>query len=206
MSELPKNFDAKAVEAKWYAWWLEHGMFRGDAARGGEPYCIVIPPPNVTGILHMGHALNNTLQDVLIRWRRMQGRNTLWVPGTDHAGIATQNVVERELKEEGKRRDDLGREKFVERVWQWKEQYGNTIISQLKSLGCSCDWDRLRFTMDEGLASGKGSFYPPLRKGADLPRQIHHQLVPALPDGVVRRRKRASGSKRQALPYPVSAG
>ena len=153
MSDLPKHFDAKAVEAKWYAWWEQNKCFHSDHTRGGEPYCIVIPPPNVTGILHMGHALNNTVQDVLIRWRRAQGRNTVWVPGTDHAGIATQNVVERELKKEGKRRDDLGREKFVERVWSWKEQYGNTIVSQLKSLGCSCDWDRQRFTMDEGLSN-----------------------------------------------------
>ncbi len=153
MSDLPKNYDPKAVESKWYPWWEQQGFFHDDSARGGDPYCIVIPPPNVTGILHMGHALNNTVQDVLIRWRRMQGRNTVWVPGTDHAGIATQNVVERELKKEGKRRDDLGREKFVERVWQWKEKYGNTIVTQLKSLGASCDWSRTRFTMDEGLSN-----------------------------------------------------
>ncbi len=153
MSDLPKNYDPKAVESKWYPWWEQQGFFHNDSARGGDPYCIVIPPPNVTGILHMGHALNNTVQDVLIRWRRMQGRNTVWVPGTDHAGIATQNVVERELKKEGKRRDDLGREKFVERVWQWKEKYGNTIVTQLKSLGASCDWSRTRFTMDDGLSN-----------------------------------------------------
>jgi valyl-tRNA synthetase len=153
MSELPKTYDPKAIEAMWYAWWLEHKCFHSDAGRGGEPYCIVIPPPNVTGILHMGHALNNTVQDVLARWRRMQGRNVVWVPGTDHAGIATQNVVERQLKKEGKSRQDLGREAFVARVWQWKEQYGNTIINQLKRLGASCDWDRLRFTMDEGLSN-----------------------------------------------------
>jgi valyl-tRNA synthetase len=153
MSELPKHYDPKAIEAKWYAWWLERKDFHRDAASPGEPYSIVIPPPNVTGILHMGHALNSTVQDVLIRWKRMEGRNVVWVPGTDHAGIATQNVVERDLKKEGKRRDDLGRDKFVERVWQWKEQYGNTIVNQLKSLGCSCDWDRTRFTMDEGLSN-----------------------------------------------------
>jgi valyl-tRNA synthetase len=152
MNELPKTYDAKAAEAKWYAWWLERKCFRGDPARGGDPYCIVIPPPNVTGILHMGHALNNTAQDVLARWRRMQGRNVVWVPGTDHAGIATQNVVERQLKKEGVSRQDLGREAFVARVWQWKEQYGSTIVNQLKRLGASCDWDRLRFTMDEGLS------------------------------------------------------
>jgi valyl-tRNA synthetase len=121
--------------------------------RGGEPYSIVIPPPNVTGILHMGHALNVTIQDILIRWRRMQGRNTLWMPGTDHAGIATQNVVERALRKEGKTRDDLGREAFIQRVWEWREQYGNTIVRQLKRLGAACDWERERFTMDEGLSA-----------------------------------------------------
>jgi valyl-tRNA synthetase len=153
MSEVPKTYDPKAIEAKWYAWWLQTGAFHRDHTRGGVPYTIVIPPPNVTGILHMGHALNNSIQDVLIRWKRMQGFNAVWVPGTDHAGIATQNVVERELKKEGKRRQDLGRERFLERVWAWKEQYGNTIVNQLKSLGSSCDWDRLRFTMDEGLSN-----------------------------------------------------
>jgi valyl-tRNA synthetase len=153
MSELPKNYDPKAVEQKWYDRWLERNDFHSDASRGGEPYCIVIPPPNVTGILHMGHALNNSIQDVLTRWRRMQGRNTVWVPGTDHAGIATQNVVERALKKEGKRRDDLGREAFIERVWDWQREYGSTIIKQLKKLGCSCDWQRERFTMDEGLSN-----------------------------------------------------
>ncbi len=152
MTELSKTYDPKAVEDKWYAWWMERGYFRGDASKGGTPYPIVIPPPNVTGILHMGHALNNTIQDVLTRWRRMQGYNTVWVPGTDHAGIATQNVVERALKEEGKSRHDLGRDAFVERVWQWREQYGNTIKNQLMRIGASCDWERERFTMDEGLS------------------------------------------------------
>ncbi len=153
MSELPKNYDPKAIEAKWYAWWLQTNAFHRDATQGGTPYSIVIPPPNVTGILHMGHALNNSIQDVLIRWKRMQGYNAVWVPGTDHAGIATQNVVERQLKKEGLRRQDLGREKFLERVWQWKEQYGSTITNQLKALGSSCDWERERFTMDEGLSN-----------------------------------------------------
>ncbi len=153
MSELPKNYDPKSIEDKWYRWWVEKGFFHNESGRGGEPYCIVIPPPNVTGILHMGHALNNTIQDVLVRWRRMQGRNTVWVPGTDHAGIATQNVVERELKKEGKSRNDLGRDAFVKRVWAWREKYGATIINQLKKLGASCDWQRERFTMDEGLSN-----------------------------------------------------
>ena len=126
--------------------------FRADAKNHGQPYSIVIPPPNVTGSLHVGHALNHSLQDILIRWRRMQGRNTLWLPGTDHAGIATQNVVEKQLMAEGLSRESLGRERFVERVWQWKATSGNTIVNQQKQLGESCDWDRLRFTMDEGLS------------------------------------------------------
>jgi valyl-tRNA synthetase len=153
MPELSKHYDPKAIEAKWYAWWLERRCFHREPSDGGEPYTIVIPPPNVTGILHMGHALNNSIQDTLIRWRRMQGYNAVWVPGTDHAGIATQNVVERELKKEGLSRKDLGREKFLERVWAWKNKYGDTIVNQLKALGASCDWDRLRFTMDEGLSN-----------------------------------------------------
>jgi valyl-tRNA synthetase len=152
MTELSKTYDPKTVEDKWYAWWMEKGYFHGDASKGGQPHCIVIPPPNVTGVLHMGHALNNSIQDVLTRWRRMQGYNAVWVPGTDHAGIATQNVVERALQKEGITRDDLGREAFVERVWAWREQYGNTIKNQLKKLGASCDWERERFTMDEGLS------------------------------------------------------
>lgn len=150
---MEKHYDASKIEKKWYDLWLKQGMFHGDRADGGEPYCIVIPPPNITGILHMGHALNNTIQDILVRWRRMQKRNAIWVPGTDHAGIATQNVVERALKKEGKSREDLGRDAFIERVWKWREEYGSTIINQLKWLGASCDWDRERFTMDAGLNS-----------------------------------------------------
>ena len=148
---LSTRYDPKPIESRWYARWEERKYFHAEPD-GGAPYCIVIPPPNVTGALHMGHALNNILQDILIRWRRMTGRNTLWMPGTDHAGIATQNVVERELAKEKLTRHVLGREKFLERVWRWKEQYGSRIIDQLKRLGCSCDWDRTRFTMDEGLS------------------------------------------------------
>ncbi len=152
MTELGKQYDPQPVEAKWYAWWEGRGLFHSDASAGGTPYCIVIPPPNVTGILHMGHALNNTIQDILVRWRRMQGYNAVWMPGTDHAGIATQNVVERALKKQGLTRQQLGREEFVKRVWQWKEEYGGTIVRQLRRLGCSCDWARERFTMDAGLS------------------------------------------------------
>ena len=147
---MDKHYDPKAVEAKWYPIWENSGAFKPSGT--GEPYSVVIPPPNVTGILHMGHALNDTIQDVLVRWHRMRGFDTLWVPGTDHAGIATQNVVEKALRKEGKRRQDLGREAFVERVWEWKKQYGGTIVRQLRALGCSCDWSHERFTMDEGLS------------------------------------------------------
>ena len=149
---LEKNFNHQEAEARIYKWWEESGFFTPKASDPGETFVIVIPPPNVTGNLHMGHALDNTLQDVLIRYNRMLGKNTLWLPGTDHAGIATQNVVERALADEGSHRDILGREKFIERVWEWKEQYGSTIVNQLKRLGCSCDWERERFTMDAGLS------------------------------------------------------
>src|SRR5690242_7193732 len=149
---LEKTFDPKSAEPRLYAAWEASGAFAPTRDPAAEPFSIVIPPPNITGSLHIGHALNNTLQDILIRWRRMQGRNALWVPGTDHAGIATQNVVERQLMAEGSSRETLGREAFVARVWDWKEQSGGTILEQLKRLGASCDWDRLRFTMDDGLS------------------------------------------------------
>ena len=152
LNELSKTYESKDVEAKWYEFWLKHHYFHAQDASDRKPFCIVIPPPNVTGMLHMGHALNNTLQDIMTRFRRMQGYNSLWMPGMDHAGIATQNVVEQELAREGKTRHDLGREKFVERVWVWKEKYGGVILNQLQRLGCSCDWERERFTMDEGLS------------------------------------------------------
>jgi len=149
---VEKSYDPQQVETRWYRTWLEQGSFTASVEAAGQPYSIVIPPPNITGSLHMGHALNNTLQDILIRWRRMQGLNVLWVPGTDHAGIATQNVVEKQLLAEGTTRDKLGRDRFIQRVWEWKARSGGTIVEQLKRLGSSCDWDRLRFTMDEGLS------------------------------------------------------
>ncbi len=150
--DLSKTYEPKDVENKWYDFWLEKGFFHADEKSDKKPYTIVIPPPNITGSLHMGHALNNTLQDILIRWKRMSGYNALWMPGTDHAGIATQNVVERQLANEGTNRHDIGRKEFVSRVWKWKEESGGTIIKQLKRLGSSCDWARERFTMDEGLS------------------------------------------------------
>ncbi len=151
-TELPPRYDSKTVENKWYTLWEKSGYFKPVVDSKKKPFVIVIPPPNVTGILHMGHALNNTIQDILIRWRRMAGDPTLWVPGVDHAGIATQNVVEKKLAKEGKTRHQLGREKFVEAVWKWKDEYGSTIVKQLRRLGASCDWSRERFTMDETLS------------------------------------------------------
>jgi len=153
MSELPKAYSPGDAERRWYPFWEEKKYFHARVADGKRSYTIVIPPPNITGVLHMGHVLNNTIQDIFIRWRRMQGYETLWMPGTDHAGIATQHVVEKSLLKEGKSRHDIGREEFIRRVWQWREQYGGTIIRQLRTLGCSCDWDRERFTMDEGLSA-----------------------------------------------------
>ena len=153
MQELPKSYTPQEVEDKWYLFWESSGFFHASPDSGKKPYTIVIPPPNITGILTMGHVLNNTLQDVFIRWRRMQGYEACWVPGTDHAGIATQHVVEKSLLKEGIVRRELGREQFVQRVWQWKELYGGTIIKQLRKLGTSCDWERERFTMDQGLSN-----------------------------------------------------
>src|SRR2546427_1361142 len=149
MSEVPKAYEPQSVETKWYQFWLDKKFFVANAASPKPAYSIVIPPPNVTGVLHMGHVLNNTIQDILARKARMEGFEVLWLPGTDHAGISTQVVVEKQLKKELKTsREALGREQFVERVWVWKERHGQIIIEQLKKLGCSCDWSRERFTMD----------------------------------------------------------
>src|ERR1700756_3437925 len=150
--EISKTYDAKEVEARWYPRWESKGYFRADAKSPKPPFVMVMPPPNVTGLLHMGHMLNNTAHDFIARRKRMQGFNTLWLPGMDHAGIATQNVVEREIRKEGLTRHDLGREKFIERVWQWKEQYGGIILKQIRRIGASCDWSRERFTLDAGLS------------------------------------------------------
>ncbi|MFH1653736.1 MAG: valine--tRNA ligase [Pseudomonadota bacterium] len=165
MKELEKAYQPKDVEKKWYKYWEENNLFAPND--NPKPYCIVIPPPNITGILHMGHALNNTIQDLIIRWKRMQGFATLWQPGVDHAGIATQNVVERALfDKEGKRRHEIGRDELIKRIWKWKDEYGNRIIDQLKKLGSSCDWSRLRFTLDDGLSHAvKENFVKLYKKG-----------------------------------------
>jgi valyl-tRNA synthetase len=148
--EMPKAYEHADVESKWYRHWLDQKLFRAEDVSDKPPYCIVIPPPNVTGSLHIGHALTVTIEDILIRWKRMLGFNTLWMPGTDHAGIATQMVVERELRAQKKSRFDLGREAFVAEVWKWKEKYHARITEQAHTLGISVDWERERFTMDEG--------------------------------------------------------
>ncbi|MFO8030223.1 MAG: valine--tRNA ligase, partial [Cyclonatronaceae bacterium] len=152
--EIPKQYDPKTIEDQWYSYWMEQDHFRARTDSGKEPFTIMMPPPNVTGALHMGHALQGAVQDALTRLKRMQGYEALWLPGTDHAGIATQNVVERELrKTENKTRHDIGREAFVDKVWEWKEKYGEIITRQYSKLGVSCDWSRERFTMDEGLSN-----------------------------------------------------
>jgi valyl-tRNA synthetase len=157
MSEISKAYEPQSVESKWYSFWEQQGCFTADPARVSATrpaYSIVIPPPNVTGVLTMGHVLNNTIQDILARKARMDGKEVLWLPGTDHAGIATQNVVEKTLKKAGqiKHRDDLGREALVAKIWEWKETYGGIILKQLRALGASCDWTRTRFTMDPELS------------------------------------------------------
>ncbi len=149
MTELSSRYNPRDVEDKWCKFWEDNDVFHAKPNPGKKPFSVVIPPPNITGVLHMGHALNNTLQDILIRYKRMQGFETLWMPGTDHAGIATQNVVEKQLAKEGKKRQEVGREEFLKLLWSWRQKYGDTIIHQLKKLGASCDWQRTRFTMDE---------------------------------------------------------
>ena len=163
---IPSRFDFATAQPRIYEMWKSSGSFHAEPDSARIPYTIVIPPPNVTGALHLGHALNNTLQDIIIRMKRMQGFNTLWMPGTDHAGIATQAVVERRLKEEeNKTRHDLGREKLVARIWKWKEQYEARILGQLQQMGCSCDWDRTRFTFDEVCARAvRHTFYDLFKK------------------------------------------
>jgi valyl-tRNA synthetase len=148
---MDKRFDPSSYEPEWQRRWAEGGWFEAEAPSERPAFTLMIPPPNVTGKLHMGHALQSTLQDLLTRWKRMQGFNALWLPGTDHAGIATQLMVERALAAEGTSREELGRERFLERMWEWKEQYQDNIRRQLMQLGASCDWSRERFTLDEGL-------------------------------------------------------
>ncbi len=161
---LPDRYSPQEVESRTYKWWESQGFFKAQDVSTRPPYCIILPPPNVTGQLHLGHALDHTLQDILIRWKRMSGFNALWIPGTDHAGIATQSVVERELKKQNLSRKELGREEFVKRVWDWKHQYGGRIVEQMKRLGDSCDWDRMCFTLDEGVSTAVRKVFVSLYK------------------------------------------
>ena len=164
MKELPKIYEPQQVEGRIYQMWMDHDCFKAEPDPDKKPFSIVMPPPNVTGQLHMGHAMDSTLQDILTRFKRMQGYSALWLPGTDHAGIATQIKVEEELRtKEGLTRYDLGREKFLQRVWQWKEKYGNRIVEQQKKMGASCDWSRSRFTMDEGCSKAVRETWPRTR-------------------------------------------
>jgi valyl-tRNA synthetase len=164
IANFPDRYLPADVEAKLYQWWEAAGYFKSEDQSTKPPYCVILPPPNVTGQLHMGHALNHTIQDILVRWKRMQGFNVSWVPGTDHAGIATQSVVERELKKENKNRRDMGREAFVQKVWDWRNEYGDRIYGQMRKLGDSCDWDRAAFTLDDGVSQAVRKVFVDLYK------------------------------------------
>jgi valyl-tRNA synthetase len=162
--EIPSKYNPHKVEDKWYSYWLEKGFF-SSKPDNREPYAVVIPPPNVTGVLHMGHMLNNTIQDILVRRARMLGKNACWVPGTDHASIATEAKVVAKLRDEGITKNDLTREKFLEHAWEWTHKHGGIILEQLKKLGASCDWDRTCFTMDENLSASVIKVFICLIKG-----------------------------------------
>ena len=211
MAEKKEGYNPRQTEKKWYQWWEEQGFFRPIEDEKSQPYSIVIPPPNVTGSLHMGHGLNNTLQDILVRYHRMLGHRTLWLPGMDHAGIATQYVVERKLKDEGTNRHELGREKFLEKVWEWVDESGGTILNQLRKLGCSCDWSRKRFTLDEGLRRAVREVFVRLweedliYKGKRLINWCPHCHT-ALSDLEVSLPKDAKKSKLWHLRYPFKDG
>ena len=192
-SEMPKAYEPAAVERRLYKMWEDGGYFAptdGD----GEPFTIIMPPPNLTGELHVGHALMDTVEDILIRWNRMRGRPTLWLPGIDHAAIAVHTLVERTLAEEGLTRYDIGREKFLERVWEFVNASRSRIFDQHKRLGASADWSRERFTMDEGPGEGRAhGLLQPVRERPDLSWRASHQLVPRLSDSDLRPGSEASG-------------
>ena len=172
MMSLSTKYNPTEAEAKWYKFWMEHKFFSSSVDPSKEPYTIVIPPPNVTGVLHMGHMLNNTIQDVLIRKARMEGKNACWVPGTDHASIATEAKVVGMLKEKGIEKKSLSRDQFLTHAWEWKEKYGGIILEQLKKLGASCDWDRTRFTMDADMSQAVISVFVDLHKKGKIYRGI----------------------------------
>ena len=204
---LSKTYDPAAIERPLYQEWLDRGYFTAsaEAVLEGEhdPYVIVIPPPNVTAVLHMGHGLNNTLQDLFIRWRRMKGREALWIPGTDHAGIATQNVVERQLAAEGLTRQDLGREAFVERVWEWVGQTRPRIVQQLEATGCSFDLARERFTLDPGLSEAVREVFVRLYEKGLIYRG--HYIINWCPGASRRSATRRRSRKRRRASCTISA-
>ncbi len=206
--ELSKAFDPKSYEDRIYKEWLEKGYFAPAATPRGRAatsrFVVVIPPPNVTGVLHMGHGLNNCLQDIEVRYHRMLGDDTLWVPGTDHAGIATQHVVEKALKKRGTSRQEIGREKFVEETWKVTQEHHDIIVKQLQKLGSSCDWEPRALHARRGpLPRRARGLRLPVRERPDLPGQLPGELVPLLPHGHLRRRGGARGSPGQDVPLPA---
>ena len=209
--ELAKGYEPQEVENRWYQFWEDHNLFGAEETSDRNSYSIVIPPPNVTGVLHMGHALNNTMQDIICRYRRLRGDNVLWMPGTDHAGIATQNVVEKKLAAEGTDRHQLGREKFIEQVWEWRSTYGNAIINQLKRLGASCDWKRERFTMDDGLSQAVRKVFVQLYEDELIYRGNYiinwcHRCHTALADLEVEHEDVDGNLYHIRYPYPDNSG
>lgn len=188
MSEdLAKTYDPSIVEETIYERWLQKKYFHTKIDKTKKPYTIVMPPPNITGQLHMGHALDNTIQDILIRFKRMNGYNALWIPGTDHASISTEVKIVEKLAQEGITKNDITREEFLKRAWEWKEEYGGIILKQLRKLGSSCDWDRVRFTMDEGLSKAVLEVFLRLYNKGYIYRGEKSQLVPQMPDDHIRR-------------------
>ena len=198
--EMEKTFNPQAVESEIYRDWESSGAFEAHRVEGKKPFTIVMPPPNITGQLHMGHALDCTLQDLAVRYHRMKGDPTLWLPGTDHAAIATEVKIVDAMRKEGLTKESLGRKGFLDRAWKWKEEYGGRIVTQQRRMGISCDWSRERFTMDEGCSK---AVRPPVRKGADLPRQPAGQLVPVLRERDFGRGSGISGERRQFLASAV---
>ena len=202
--ELAKTYDPKGIEDRIYQKWLDKKYFHAEVDRSKKPFTIVMPPPNVTGQLHMGHALDNTMQDILIRYKRMQGYNALWQPGTDHAAIATEVKVIQKLKEQGIDKNDIGREEFLKHAWEWKEEYGGRIVNQLKKLGSSADWDRERFTMDEGCSKAVEEVFVKLyEQRLYLQRFQDHQLVSGMQDFHFRCRGRTCRSGRILLAHQL---
>ena len=201
---MPKAYDPGATEGRIYESWMAGGHFTPEIDRSKTPFTVIMPPPNVTGELHYGHALTIALEDLMCRWHRMKGEPTLYLPGTDHAGIATQVVVERMIAKDGLSRHDLGRQEFIATVWRWVDQYGDRIYEQIKRLGASCDWSRQAFTLDEGPSKAvRTTFVNLYEKGAGLPRRAHRELVPTLRHGPIRPGGEARREGRQPLPHPL---